>query len=211
MKTATTQIAGKHTDNAALGDRPKAAAIDILYSFRPGAGTLTVKHISADLDVTARFMEHSWGRSAQIWGGMNMPASTLWTSPKTVEVQCDGLDGRMAASDGQARSPARSAAGGPFSRCDAPRAEAAERTLTPLVELVALAARNGWEIGSNSDGELAVLRAVQPHRLRGDRDPSARPHGMARTATAAIATKPLRALRRWFTLPVRGLTDPTQW
>jgi len=67
MATTTTPIAGNHTDNAAVAQRLKSAAVDALYSFRPGTGPLTVAPISGELDVTARFIQHTWGLSAQVW------------------------------------------------------------------------------------------------------------------------------------------------
>lgn len=67
---------------------------------------------------------------------------------------------------------------------------AVSSAITPLVELVALAAQNGWEIAATADGDLewirdgnrivakfskshptpAPLRAGQLHRLRADRN-----------------------------------------
>ena len=63
----TTPIAGNYTDNAAVAQRLKHAAIDSLHSFRPGTGPLTVTPISDELEVTARFIQHTWGHSAQLW------------------------------------------------------------------------------------------------------------------------------------------------
>jgi hypothetical protein len=63
----TTPIAGNYTDNAAVAKRLKDAAVDALHSFRPGTGPLTVAPISSELDVTARFIQHTWGYSAQLW------------------------------------------------------------------------------------------------------------------------------------------------
>ncbi|MBY0290894.1 MAG: hypothetical protein K2X52_27700 [Mycobacteriaceae bacterium] len=65
--TTTTPIAGNYTDNAAVAQRLKHAAIDSLHSFRPGTGPLTVAPISGELEVTARFIRHTWGYSAQLW------------------------------------------------------------------------------------------------------------------------------------------------
>ena len=65
--TTTTPIAGNYTDNAAVAQRLKDAAVDALYSFRPGTGPLTVAPISNELEVTARFIQHTWGYSAQLW------------------------------------------------------------------------------------------------------------------------------------------------
>jgi hypothetical protein len=62
-----TPAAGNYTDNAAVAQRLKDAAIDSLYSFRPGTGPLTVAPLSGELEVTARFIEHTWGLSAQLW------------------------------------------------------------------------------------------------------------------------------------------------
>lgn len=62
----TTTIADNYTDNAAVAQRLKDAAVDALYSFRPGTGPLTVAPISDELDVSARFIAHTWGYSAQL-------------------------------------------------------------------------------------------------------------------------------------------------
>jgi hypothetical protein len=67
----TTPIAGNYTDNAAVARRLKDAAIDSLYSFRPGTGPLNVAPISGQLEVTARFIAHTWGLSAQLWARDN--------------------------------------------------------------------------------------------------------------------------------------------
>ena len=48
--TTTTPIAGNYTDNAAVAQRLKHAAIDSLHSFRPGTGPLTVAPVSDELD-----------------------------------------------------------------------------------------------------------------------------------------------------------------
>jgi hypothetical protein len=48
----TTPIAGNYTDNAAVAQQLKHAAIDSLHSFRPGTGPLTVAPVSDELEVT---------------------------------------------------------------------------------------------------------------------------------------------------------------
>lgn len=55
--TTTTPIAGNYTDNAAVAQRLKHAAIDSLHSFRPGTGPLTVAPISDEFEVTAQFIQ----------------------------------------------------------------------------------------------------------------------------------------------------------
>jgi hypothetical protein len=62
----TTPIAANYPDNTAVAERLQSAAIDSLYTFRPGTGPLTVEPISGELEVTARCVEHTWGYSAQL-------------------------------------------------------------------------------------------------------------------------------------------------
>ena len=57
--TTTTPIAGNYTDNAAVAQRLKDAAVDALYLFRAGTGPLTVAPISDELEVTARVIQHT--------------------------------------------------------------------------------------------------------------------------------------------------------
>ena len=79
--TTTTPIAGNYTDNAAVAQRLKHAAIDSLHSFRPGTGPLTVAPISDELEVTARFIQHTWGTAPSCGHATSRPASTLAPRP----------------------------------------------------------------------------------------------------------------------------------
>ncbi|MBV8350255.1 MAG: hypothetical protein JOZ49_22905 [Mycolicibacterium sp.] len=64
---ATKRAADNYTDNAAVAQRLKDAAVDSLYTFRPGTRPLSVAPLPHDLEVAARFIEHTWGYSAQLW------------------------------------------------------------------------------------------------------------------------------------------------
>jgi hypothetical protein len=105
-------------------------------------------------------------------------------------------------------------------------------TLTPLVELVALAASNGWQISTTHPvGELEWTRganrirakfAASSHRpqycalsnytdYEGTRKPQLGTLVWRGVGNGGDSDGAIESLRKWFTLPVRSLTDPTQW
>lgn len=109
-----------------------------------------------------------------------------------------------------------------------------EPGVTPLVELVALAASRGWEINpapAGVRGELEWTREAN-RVLAKFAASSQRPQYCALLNTTANPTtgrsevgavvfrgvgnggdsaEAIESLRRWFTQPVRQLTAPTQW
>lgn len=103
--------------------------------------------------------------------------------------------------------------------------------LTPLVELVALAAQHGWAIAATDDGHLEWRRQANSIVATFTKS-TQRPRWCAlvnytdydHTGTPQLGTVVWRgvgnggdaaeadaSLRRWFTQPPRTLTGPTQW
>lgn len=108
--------------------------------------------------------------------------------------------------------------------------------MTPLVELVDLAARHGWQIAATLDGELEWTRGANRVVARFAKS-TQRPrycglfsyHSDRPAADFTDGQLPLgpvvwrgvgnggdrdeaaASLRRWFTQRERALTDPTQW
>lgn len=106
--------------------------------------------------------------------------------------------------------------------------------LTPLVELVALAASQGWEVAPAPDGVRGELEWTREANrvLAKFAASSQRPQYCALVNTAVDpatgqeqcgpvvfrgvgnggdSTEAIESLRRWFTQPVRARSAPTQW
>lgn len=106
----------------------------------------------------------------------------------------------------------------------------ATESVTPLVELVALAAVNGWTVkasGSGLEWARGANRVVAKFSVSSQRPQYAGLFNYTdyeRTGQPQLGTAVWRgvgnggdraqahaSLRRWFTQPQRELTDPTQW